>query len=92
MLKKSIMALAVAAVAVTSLALPGTASARGGIIISIGGLGHHHHRHHRHHLFVDPVFVDGDIGPSCYRYKRKFNRTGDLYWLRKYERCLDREF
>ncbi len=75
MFKKSIMALAIAAIATTSMG--GTASAKG------WKWGHHWGGHHYIKIYTPSYFVH-----SCHYYKKKWHSTGYKSWKNKYLACL----
>ena len=82
MLKKTIMSLAIAAVAATSLSANAMAGKWGG-----------KHKGSFPWELATPysgkkVYAPRYSGPSCYHYKKKYKWTGKHYWLKKYKACL----
>ncbi len=79
MFKKSIMALAIAAVVTASMG--GAASAKG------WKGGHHWGGHYKGHRYVK-IYTPRHYTPSCRYYKKKWKWTGYKYWKKKYKACL----
>ncbi len=74
MLKNTVMGLAIAAIAATTM-MAGDAEA-----------GNRHKRlHFKFH--VGHHYGQHNYGPKCWWFKRKFHKTGNPYWYRKYKRC-----
>ena len=85
MIKKTALGIASAAV-ITVAALAGTTSsaqAGGGFSFGFSGYGG------PTVYFGGPVY-HGYYGNPCRHWKRKFNRTGRRYFLRRYNRCMRR--
>ncbi|MCP4937194.1 MAG: hypothetical protein GY927_24050 [bacterium] len=79
MLKKSIMGLAIAAIATISMGEAASAKSwKWGV-----GWGGHHHSHHYIKTFTPSYFVH-----SCHYYKKKWHATGYKSWKKKYQACL----
>ena len=76
-IRNTMMALGMSAIAMTTLAA--TADAGGG---------HKKHRHHGHHWGHHNVYHGDYYGyRGCWKFKRKYNRTGRKYWLKRYYVC-----
>ena len=73
MLKQSLMALGIAAIASTSMMAAGDAEAGHRKFKKFHGHFHHYHGHYGY--------------KGCWYYKKKFYRTGYKFWLKKYHRC-----
>ena len=79
MFKKSIMALIIAAITLTSMSTISSAKN-----FKFGhGWGHHHH--HGHHV---KVYKRIYFGHSCHYYKKKWQSTHKKHWFKKYKICL----
>ena len=77
MFRKTIMALAIAAITTTSMG--SVASAKG------FKFGHGWGGHHGHYVKIyTPLYY----GHSCHYYKKKWKWTGKKYWFKKYKACL----
>ncbi len=78
MIKNTMMALGVSAIALT--AMQGAAEAGG----------KKHKRHFNHHWGHHDVYHGNYYKHSyrgCWRFKRKYHRTGKKYWLKRYYIC-----
>lgn len=77
-MKNTVMALGVAAVAMTALVSGAEAGGWKG-----------KHRGHFHHFPIYKGYHYGyyDSHKSCWWYKKKYFRTGNYFWLKKYDAC-----
>ena len=79
-MKKTLIAAALGAVALTATLPMGAADAGHRKHKHKWHHGHHHGHHWRHHVHVH-------VYPGCYWYKKKYYRTGRKYWLHLYYEC-----
>ena len=90
MFKKTFTAIATAAVITVGAMGAATSPAEAGVKIVIG----HTYAHGLPFYFAGPGFYFDHYNPysfrRCWRWKRKFHRTGRRRFLRKYRRCMRR--